>query len=153
MASVTVIVFVIHQPLKPGISLCSVIVLLGQLNNKSCSKSEEIHMCCQVSRSLYNFNSSILYSSYFLHTYNHIDSSSNDNSSVWGSQAWLLFWSFSDMATSLWIHTNTQMINDTKRSFKSHSILTQKLRNVESTIDRTNLIISWKITTESNDKR
>ena len=68
MASVTVTVFVIHKPLKPGISLCSVIVLLGQLNNKSCSKSEEIHMCCQVSRSFYNFNSSILYSSYFLYT-------------------------------------------------------------------------------------
>ena len=150
MASVTVIVFVIHQPLKPGISLCSVIVLLGHLNNKSCSKSEEI--CVFMSVGVFTILI-LLYSSYFLYTYNHIDSSSSDNSSVWGSQAWQLFWSFSEMATSLWIHTNTQMINDTKRSFKSHSILTQQLRNVESTIDRTNLIISWKITTESNDKR
>ena len=39
--------YVVHiqQPLKPGISFCSVIVLLGQLNYKffkSCKKSEEI---------------------------------------------------------------------------------------------------------------
>ena len=39
-------------------------------------------------------------------------------------------WSFSEMVTSLWIHTNT---NNTKSSFKSQSILIQKLRNVEST--------------------